>query len=271
MKLRHQISEGRSTSTIIETIDQVSNALLYIKEEDDIFNIIEDAIKKLLPNVYFLVSKLQPDDFNFRVIKHYGFDHYLNAITKIVGKDPTSIDFPLTNLSEEQQTSMKSRKLHHFSDGVYSFVNGLVNRTISKALEKLLGISEVCAIEIISNHSSTVIQKLRDQSALIESEKRVELAVESAGIGMWEFDIQNKTYSCSNRHDQIFGYETMQNAWNKDIFKSHILPDDLDYVKKAFEEAFNKKSLYFECRIKDAQGNIKWISEHGLIQNDKQG
>jgi len=128
-----------------------------------------------------------------------------------------------------------------------------------------------CAIEIISNHSSTVIQKLRDQSALIESEKRVELAVESAGIGMWEFDIQNKTYSCSNRHDQIFGYETMQNAWNKDIFKSHILPDDLDYVKKAFEEAFNKKSLYFECRIKDAQGNIKWISEHGLIQNDKQG
>ena len=88
---------------------------------------------------------------------------------------------------------------------------------------------------------------------------------------MWEFDIQNKTYSCSNRHDQIFGYETMQNAWNKDIFKSHILPDDLDYVKKAFEEAFNKKSLYFECRIKDAQGNIKWISEHGLIQNDKQG
>jgi len=146
MKLRHQISEGRSTSTIIETIDQVSNALLYIKEEDDIFNIIEDAIKKLLPNVYFLVSKLQPDDFNFRVIKHYGFDHYLNAITKIVGKDPTSIDFPLTNLSEEQQTSMKSRKLHHFSDGVYSFVNGLVNRTISKALEKLLGISEVCAM-----------------------------------------------------------------------------------------------------------------------------
>src|SRR5665647_3336950 len=132
MKLRHQISEGRSTSTIIETIDQVSNALLYIKEEDDIFNIIEDAIKKLLPNVYFLVSKLQPDDFNFRVIKHYGFDHYLNEITKIVSKEITIIDFPLINLSEEKQIIMKTRKLSHFSDGVYTFVNILLNRTISK-------------------------------------------------------------------------------------------------------------------------------------------
>lgn len=187
-----------------EQIYQVSKALLDVQNEQEIYRILCKAISRILPEAYFVISKLMPDNKNFRIMESYGFDPFFNTIKKLVGKDPYTINFPLNKLTEDQKHSFDNRKMYYFSDGIYELTNGKINKTISKAIEKLLDIKVVCAlsfsvdakyyggmsffipksvdktgrfnedmvmyIETLSNLASAFIQKLRNQNDAMQYE-----------------------------------------------------------------------------------------------------
>jgi PAS domain S-box-containing protein len=133
-------------SNLIEVLHSVSNKLTDVTEEQQIYQIMNDGIKQILPDSYFIIAKLQPEDMNFRMIQSFGFDEYFTAIKTLLGKDPFQIDFPFSNLSETHLKGFESRKLYHSPDGIYETVNGKFNKTICKTIEKILGISEVYAL-----------------------------------------------------------------------------------------------------------------------------
>ncbi|NQU32317.1 MAG: PAS domain S-box protein [Bacteroidetes bacterium] len=194
---------------LIEILHQVSDQMLEVVEEREVYKIMSRAIKKILPGAFFLVSKLQPNDMNFRIVESSGFDSYFDIIKNLVGKDPYTLDFPFENFTENQIKAFTKRKMFHFPGGIHEVANGAINKPICKAIEKLLGISDVCAmsfcveekyfggitlfipksvvkagtftdeaemaIETISNQASSVIQKLRDHNALKKNE--VELLI----------------------------------------------------------------------------------------------
>lgn len=194
----------------LQILHQVSNRMIHIEDEQEIYPLMSDSINQILPGVFFIVTKLQADDLNFRIMENVGFDKYFKAIKKIVGKDPFTMDFPLKDLSEDKLKAFESRKLYQFSDGIYDLVNGTLHKTICKAVEKLLGISSVCAIsfsiekkyfggitlfipekvinsglfdkeaimyiEMISNIASAHIQQMRDRDAAKHYESENKLA-----------------------------------------------------------------------------------------------
>lgn len=196
-------------SQLIEILNQISIQLIEVKNESEIYKVLIGGIKQILPNTYFLISKLQSDDKNFRIVESFGFENYFNAIKKIVGKDPFLIDFPFKNLTEEQFDAFESRKIYHFPRGIYDIVNGVINKTICVAIEKLINISDLyaisfcvekkyfggisffipapviksgifnretkLAIETISNQASFLIQKLRDKKTI--EQKNEELSI----------------------------------------------------------------------------------------------
>ncbi len=57
---------------------------------------------------------------------------------------------------------------------------------------------------------------------LRESEQRVDLALDAAGIGRWDLDLTTRKASRSLRHDQIFGHEELLPEWTWDLFFEHI-------------------------------------------------
>ncbi|PKP34161.1 MAG: hypothetical protein CVU00_08095 [Bacteroidetes bacterium HGW-Bacteroidetes-17] len=116
--------------------------------------------------------------------------------------------------------------------------------------------------EEIAKHQKT-------ETELLESERRVDLAVKSANMGLWDLDLINETTWRTIRHDQIFGYESLQPNWNLKIFMSHVLPEDREDVKQSVEEAFTTKKLQFECQIKGIDRLIRWISVHADVQHDQ--
>ena len=136
-------------SNLIEILHRVSNQLSEITEEIQIYEIMHEGIKEIFPDVYFLITKLQPDDMNFRVIHSFGFDKSLHAIKSLFGKDPYQIDFPYSDLSEFNQSEFEVRKLYHFSNGVYDLMNGMFSKPICRAFEKILGISDVHAVSLV--------------------------------------------------------------------------------------------------------------------------
>jgi len=158
-------------NNLIETLHSVSSKLPDIENESQIYQILNDGIKQILPNSYFIITKLQPDDMNFRITHSFGFDKYFTAIKALLGKDPFQMDFPFDNLSEQKQKQFESRKLYHASGGIYEIAIGKVNKTICKTIEKILGISEVYAISFCVGKNYFGGSSLFIPKATIESGK----------------------------------------------------------------------------------------------------
>src|SRR3989339_1243316 len=106
-------------SKLIKIVNRVTNQLLNVDEEPQIYQIVNDGIKDIIPNFYFLITKLQPDDMNFRLTHSFGFDKFINPIETLLGKNPFEIDFPFSDLDDAKKMAFESGKLHHFEDGLY--------------------------------------------------------------------------------------------------------------------------------------------------------
>lgn len=133
---------------LLEILHAVSNKLTDVTEEQEIYQIMNDGIKQILPESYFIITRLQSDDMNFRITHSFGFEKYLAAIKTLMGKDPFQMDFPFSDLSEINKKEFESRELHHAVDGIYEITYKRINKTICKTIEKILGISEVYVISL---------------------------------------------------------------------------------------------------------------------------
>ncbi len=199
-----------SSGQIIEILHEVAKQLLPLNDEQEVYNIVGRAVSKIIPGVYFAITKLQPDDMNFRLAASFGFDNYLKAIKAIVGRDPFTMDFPFYELPAEQIRSFENREMIHFPGGISELTHGRISKTIGRSLERFLSIADICAfsfcienkylgsltlfipktlhdagilnpetvsaIETIANQASFAIKKLRDQLTILREAELLHLA-----------------------------------------------------------------------------------------------
>jgi two-component system cell cycle sensor histidine kinase/response regulator CckA len=116
-----------------------------------------------------------------------------------------------------------------------------------------------------------ITDRKRKDDLLRENEQLLRLALESARMGVWDLDLTTDTTTRSLRHDQIFGYEALQPHWGIEAFNKHVLPEELDGIKLAFEEAMVSGALKFECRIRWPDGSLHWIQAEGCPVADAEG
>jgi PAS domain S-box-containing protein len=116
-----------------------------------------------------------------------------------------------------------------------------------------------------------ITERTRAEAALKDSEGRLTLALDSARMGMWDLDLLTDTCVRSLRHDQIFGYSTPVPAWGAAIFMTHVVPEDRDIARQAFEKAFVSDNFEMECRVRWADESIHWISAKGHVYRSPEG
>jgi PAS domain S-box-containing protein len=116
-----------------------------------------------------------------------------------------------------------------------------------------------------------ITERKRAAEAAKESEQRLDLALDSAQMGAWDLDLINDTAVRSLKHDQIFGYPSLQPEWGSEIFMTHIVPEDRDLVKKRFEEAFATGHFAMECRIIWPDRSLHWIAAQGRAYRNQKG
>jgi PAS domain S-box-containing protein len=115
-----------------------------------------------------------------------------------------------------------------------------------------------------------ITEQKQAEEALKGSEQRLNLALDAAQLGIWELDLVNDKAYRNLKHDQIFGYESLQPDWGQEIFLTHVVPEDREAVKKSFEKAFATGDFSMECRIIGADKSNHWISAQGRVfRNDK--
>ncbi|HEY9660739.1 MAG TPA: PAS domain S-box protein, partial [Allocoleopsis sp.] len=94
------------------------------------------------------------------------------------------------------------------------------------------------------------------------------LAIAAAELGTWDLDLIHDTARRNLRHDQIFGYTTLQAEWGHEIAKRHAHPDDLSKFDEGFQEGLKTGELQFEARIIWPDQSLHWINVIGRVYYD---
>lgn len=104
------------------------------------------------------------------------------------------------------------------------------------------------------------------------SAEHLRLAIESAEIGIWELDLKSGLAVTNATHDRIFGYDGDLAQWSYEQFLDHVVDRDKARVDELQQSAVaNGREWSFECQIRTARGQYRWIKAAGrpLQASDK--
>ena len=103
------------------------------------------------------------------------------------------------------------------------------------------------------------------------SEKRFNLAADSANLGMWEWNLEkDEVWISPTRRGELgfpasgrITFEQLISRWHE---------DDRDKVRQAVNEAIQQgKNYEAEFRVARADGSMRWFYAHGRVQVDEHG
>ena len=116
-----------------------------------------------------------------------------------------------------------------------------------------------------------VTERKQAEEKLKQGEERLRLALDAGQMGAWELDLVGDTSWRTLRHDQIFGYDAPPPRWNYEILLQHVVPEDLESVKRCFAQALFTDHLSFECRIARSGRPPRWIAVRGRVGRGEKG
>jgi PAS domain S-box-containing protein len=110
------------------------------------------------------------------------------------------------------------------------------------------------------------------EEAVRASEDRVSFALEVSATGAWDLDLADHSARRSLEHDRIFGYESLLPEWTYEMFLDHVIAEDRAAVDEKFQVAMATRGDWsFECRVRRADGELRWIWAAGRHRPNRTG
>jgi PAS domain S-box-containing protein len=111
----------------------------------------------------------------------------------------------------------------------------------------------------------------RESARRADAERRTNLALDAGQMGTWELDLATDTVVRSLRHDQIFGYSTLQSEWRSANLFACVVPEDQAAVRNILEGALRTGGFNVEFRIHWPDASLHWIAVQGRVELDALG
>jgi two-component sensor histidine kinase/PAS domain-containing protein len=123
------------------------------------------------------------------------------------------------------------------------------------------------------NFLATAVKARRDaETELGRSKETLQLALDAAAMGLWEYNILDGTVAWDARFKAIF--DVGEDAGQLDTLIQRSLPDDRASVRSALEAAFtpvNSKPYYVQYRIRRSDGAVRWVEAYGAADFEGTG
>ena len=102
------------------------------------------------------------------------------------------------------------------------------------------------------------------------SRERLELALATADLGVWDWDAETDVVTWSETLADTFGLPTGDRVGDVEQVLSRIHPDDRDRVQDAINRAMEEGGDAQELlhRVMRPDGSIRWIESRGRAMHD---
>ncbi len=119
----------------------------------------------------------------------------------------------------------------------------------------------------------TLLRLQTTELGLADSEERMRLATEGAGIATWDIDLRDGSAHWNRQFYALLGYEADAGAATWDMWRSRIHPEDQEAVRDAMEQARRGGGLFsLEHRVvHDGNAGERWIAPYGKTHADESG
>jgi two-component system, LuxR family, sensor kinase FixL len=120
--------------------------------------------------------------------------------------------------------------------------------------------------------SATLAQRLREsETALRESEDRMNLATRAAQLGLWVLNVQTNEVWMTEKSRELLGFDSTARL-DYEALGARVYPDDRSLREAAINAAIETQGDYsMEYRVVLPDGTLRWISARGhcLCQEGK--
>lgn len=102
---------------------------------------------------------------------------------------------------------------------------------------------------------------------LNEAKLSLDLALESAQVGKWDWDLVTNHVSLNKTWYTKLGYDFNELPQNFTTFEGRLHPDDRPRVQMELERHLKGETLFYECRYRmiTKAGDIQWCLDRGCI------
>nr|WP_299337743.1 PAS domain-containing protein [Allomuricauda sp.] len=140
-------------------------------------------------------------------------------------------------------------------------------------------VRSICSTEIVNGKAMRLFGVFQDidqsKRASIKYQvltDRMRVAVESANIGIWDYDIVNNVLVWDDNMYQLYQVSKEDFSGEVEAWESTIHPDDRERSLMAVQEAIEgKKEFNTEFRVKTSDGSVRYIQGVGKVFRDESG
>jgi PAS domain S-box-containing protein len=119
---------------------------------------------------------------------------------------------------------------------------------------------------------SDITDRKKAEQSTRETQERLTLAIRSANVGLWDWDIHTNQVHFSPEWKKQLGYEDHELSDEFSEWENRLHPDDLERAKANARAFLEKPSQNFqnEFRMRHKDGSYRWIlAQASMIQDDQ--
>ncbi|MBD2463609.1 PAS domain-containing protein [Oscillatoria sp. FACHB-1407] len=181
------------------------------------------------------------------------------------GQDVDPYDLPMQQAGRTGQ-AVSGEFEFVFDDGAVCSIYGraVPVRCESGTVQGVIGaFIDISSLKQVENALIESGERLR------ESQERLELALDAARIGSWDWNLATHEVVWTPYHEIILGYEPGNPKRTYKEWRDRIHPDDLPGTEASLQQAMEDKQDYAcDYRVVWADGSIHWISSYGRFHYD---
>ena len=125
---------------------------------------------------------------------------------------------------------------------------------------------------VVSLRDITELKKI--ERALRESGERLNFALESAHLGLWDLNFVTYEVIHNRQWTEMLGFSSAEMNKPSSWWQERVHPDDSDFVSKRNEDHVAGRAPYFDCiyRMKHENGSWRWLHSRGkVVSRDIEG
>ncbi len=247
---------------------------------EDVFRLNLENYRELVNDSSSIILRMKPD-CTVLFINEYAQKFFGYTSDEIIGKSVIGTIVPVVdskgrNLDELLHKIARNPEKYYQNENENLFKNGKrcwMAWTHQPVYDKNGNLSEIICVGVEITERKMLEIKLEEQKEELEKlNKRFNLAVESANIGVWELDLINDVLEWSDSMFSIYGISRNEFRGDYETWKKCVHPDDMEKAVYEVEQiGLGGKKFDTIFRIVRKNGEIRYVRAFGKVSVDIDG